>query len=133
MMVARTGKGQLGIKTKPENAQAEGRQSAGRLEMLVWPKGASRPDVVQRSRISGPWAGAGIPGPSRSQSRAGISAGPHVHFSLPCRVRASGDANPLASSCLVHGTATGLWGDRLRQTLGPRAGTHSSSGNRSRV
>lgn len=133
MMVARAGKGQLGMKTKPENAQAEGRRWAGRLEMLVWPKGASRPDVVQRYRIPGPWAGAGLPGPSRSQSRAGISAGPHVHFSLPCRVRALGDANPPASSCLVHGTATGLWGQWPWQTPEPRAGTHSSHGNRSRV
>lgn len=131
MMVARAGKGQLGMKTKPENAQAEGRQWAGRLEMLVWPKGASRPDVVQRYRIPGPWAGAGLPGPSRSQSRAGISAGPHVHFSLPCRVRALGDANPPASSCLVHGTATGLWGQWPWQTPEPRAGTHSRHGNRS--
>lgn len=75
MMVARAGKGQLGMKTKPENAQAEGRRWAGRLEMLVWPKGASRPDVVQRYRIPGPWAGAGLPGPSsHSPGRGSVLA-----------------------------------------------------------
>lgn len=74
-----------------------------------------------------PWVGAGLPGPSRSQSRAGINAGPHVHFSLSCRVRASGDGNPPASSCLVQGTATGLWGQRPWQTLGPRAGSHRAA------
>lgn len=62
MMVARAGKGQLGTKTKPEKAQAEGRQSAGRFEMLVWPKGASRPAVVQRSRVPGPLGGSRAPG-----------------------------------------------------------------------
>lgn len=80
MMVARAGKGQLGMKTKPEKAQAEGRQLAGRFEILVWPKGASRPAAVaeiQSPRPLGREQGSRVP---RGHSPGRISAGPHVHF-----------------------------------------------------